>query len=228
MIRNQNRLSNAIDGIPHSSYDIIASKINISPTAIRGNAHMSTRSNHCKQRSVQTGSYLRYTLQCSVPVVIAMRKSVRGWCRCGGSPFRMQREPAPWPSPASSQLPLACPFALWMRQSLAYRPLAEKLSRCFVHTERPPRQHYHQPGRWRRSKRKEEDNFNVNCSFNQLSKWAQWQTHSCKANGKWQIRNYINIAIAIRIECISIAQVQLTAFNALAISDAVFLYVLVR
>lgn len=48
--------------------------------------------------------------------------------------------------------------------------------------------------------------------------------------GKWQIRNYINIAIAIaiRIECISIAQAQLTAFNALAISDAVFLYVLVR
>lgn len=46
--------------------------------------------------------------------------------------------------------------------------------------------------------------------------------------GKWQIRNYINMAIAIRLECISIAQAQLTAFNALAISDAVFLYVLVR
>lgn len=112
-------------------------------------------------RSVQTGSYLKYTLQCSVPVVIAMRKSIRGRV----SPFRMQREPAPWPSPALSRLLLACPFALWMRQSPAYRPPAERPNQCFVHTEMPPRQHYHRPARWRQSKRererKEQTNFNV-------------------------------------------------------------------
>lgn len=84
-------------------------------------------------------------------------------CRRRVSPFRMQREPAPWPSLALSRLLLACPFALWMRQSPAYRPPAERPNQCFAHTEMPPRQHYHPPGRWRRSKRerKEQENFNV-------------------------------------------------------------------
>lgn len=90
-------------------------------------------------------------------------EEVTPWCRRRVSPFRMQREPAPWPSLALSRLLLACPFALWMRQSPAYRPPVERPNQCFVHTEMPPRQHYHLPGRWRRSKRerKEQENFNV-------------------------------------------------------------------
>lgn len=90
-------------------------------------------------------------------------EEVTPWCRRRVSPFRMQREPAPWPSLALSRLLLACPFALWMRQSPAYRPPVERPNQCFVHTEMPPRQHYHPPGRWRRSKRerKEQENFNV-------------------------------------------------------------------
>lgn len=160
-------------------------------------------------------------------------EEVNPWCRRRVSPFRMQREPAPWPSLALSRLLLACPFALWMRQSPAYRPPAERPNQCFVHTEMPPRQHYHRPGQWRRSKReKRARKFQCHSSFNQLSKWAQWQTHSCKANAEWQICNYINIAIATRdshrmhFDCSGLDK--LTAFNALAISDAVFLYVLVR
>lgn len=164
-------------------------------------------------RSVQTGSYLKYTLQCStlqcsVPVVIAMRKSIRGRV----SPFRMQREPAPWPSLALNRLLLVCPFALWMRQSPAYRPPAERPNQCFVHTEMPPRQHYHRPARWRQSKRERKEQFQCHSSFNQLSKWAQWQTHSCKANaeckGKYAITLTLQLQLAIRIECISIALAQ--------------------
>lgn len=166
-------------------------------------------------RSVQTGSYLKYTLQCStlqcsVPVVIAMRKSIRGRV----SPFRMQREPAPWPSPALSRLLLACPFALWMRQSPAYRPPAERPNQCFVHTEMPPRQHYHRPARWRQSKREREKNKRISMSLIVQSTVQMGTMTNAFMQGKCrmqrQICNYINIAIAIatRIECISIALAQ--------------------